>query len=114
MRNTHHQLPTLMALLLLLIVLPMAGCSDDTTGVQIPDQRAAPDLMAPDLMAPDLGPPDAWACGVGSTLCAGVCVDVNNDNSNCGGCGKACAAGQVCSQGTCGLSCQSGLTDCSG
>ena len=29
-------------------------------------------------------------------------------------CGTGCAAGEVCSAGTCSVSCQAGLTDCSG
>jgi len=41
-------------------------------------------------------------------------VDTKTDWSNCGACGTACKAGQVCSAGSCKLSCQSGLTDCSG
>jgi hypothetical protein len=29
-------------------------------------------------------------------------VDTKSDKSNCGGCGKACAAGRTCSNGSCG------------
>jgi hypothetical protein len=31
-----------------------------------------------------------------------VCVNVLVDPRNCGGCGKVCAAGQSCVNGTCG------------
>lgn len=34
------------------------------------------------------------------------------DPENCGACGKKCAAGEVCSQGTCALSCGGGTTKC--
>ena len=53
-------------------------------------------------------------CLSGSTKCGGTCVALAEDNLNCGACGTACAAGQVCSAGTCALSCQAGLTNCSG
>ena len=48
------------------------------------------------------------------TDCSGTCANLKTDNTNCGACATACKAGQVCSSGTCALSCQSGLTDCSG
>jgi len=30
-----------------------------------------------------------------------VCRDLQNDNSSCGSCGRACAAGQACAAGVC-------------
>ena len=33
--------------------------------------------------------------------CAGICVDINTDNANCGECGAACAEGTVCQVGGC-------------
>src|SRR5689334_3553557 len=36
----------------------------------------------------------------GATLCNGVCTNPKFDPANCGMCGVACAADQVCSQGT--------------
>jgi hypothetical protein len=51
-------------------------------------------------------------CGVGSQLCSGVCTVVARDAENCGACGTKCAAGQVCSQGACGLICSGGTTKC--
>lgn len=43
-----------------------------------------------------------------------MCVDTKVDPANCDGCGKACAAGEVCSGGTCGLSCTGGTMICGG
>jgi len=34
--------------------------------------------------------------------CGGRCVDSFADVTNCGGCGRSCAPGQVCDRGTCG------------
>ena len=56
------------------------------------------------------GPP----CKGDSVVCGGACVEAKSDNLNCGACGHACAAGQVCSGGACALSCQTGLLDCGG
>ncbi|HEY4016792.1 MAG TPA: hypothetical protein VGM06_25830 [Polyangiaceae bacterium] len=67
------------------------------------------------------------ACGVscqaGLVNCGGTCVDPATDNRFCGvgvgcvsdgGVGGACTAGQVCSAGACGLTCQAGLVECNG
>ncbi|KAL2060732.1 hypothetical protein VTL71DRAFT_9373 [Oculimacula yallundae] len=43
------------------------------------------------------------ACGPGLTLCDGTCKDLDNDNDNCGTCGKVCASGFVCGQSACVL-----------
>jgi stigma-specific protein Stig1 len=56
----------------------------------------------------DAGP----ACPAGQTMCGASCVDTSASTSNCGGCGKTCGTGQICSAGVC--ACQSGLTICSG
>ena len=53
-------------------------------------------------------------CGSSSTLCGTSCVDTQTDNANCGKCGAACAAGEVCSSGACSATCGTGLTVCSG
>ena len=49
-----------------------------------------------------------------STNCSGKCVDVKIDALNCGLCGKACTAGQICNNGTCQLLCSGGTTNCNG
>jgi hypothetical protein len=55
------------------------------------------------------------SCGPGQTLCGDLCVDLQSDRANCGGCGLACAAGQNCNgAGVCEVSCQAGLVNCGG
>ena len=71
-------------------------------------QDAAPDTTVPDMA------PDAPPCGAGLTLCGARCVDLKNDNNNCGACGTRCLAGQRCAAGLCEVTCQSGLTNCNG
>jgi hypothetical protein len=48
----------------------------------------------------------------GSTKCGLTCVDTDVDSANCGACGNVCPAGQVCSNGGCGLACAGGSTKC--
>jgi hypothetical protein len=43
------------------------------------------------------------SCSPSQTNCNGVCVDLTSDEANCGACGRACAAGDVCNNG---LACQ--------
>ena len=38
----------------------------------------------------------AGGCKQGLTGCGGVCIDLNTDPAHCGGCGVACAAGEMC------------------
>jgi len=99
---------------LMAAALALAGCTEreplsaDAGGAEA---GVAPDLTAP---APDGPVVDLRICGPGTTLCSGQCVNTQRDHQNCGQCGQACKAGQVCSLGKCTTSCQSGLTDCSG
>lgn len=53
-------------------------------------------------------------CGGGTIQCGDRCFDPSVDPKNCGGCGKLCAQGEVCSAGTCGLYCQAGYSLCTG
>lgn len=41
-------------------------------------------------------------CVAGTTECGDACVDTDSDASHCGGCGRACEVGEVCSDGGCG------------
>ena len=51
-------------------------------------------------------------CGAGSTSCGAACANLASDNANCGSCGNACGAGQVCSKGACATTCGGGTTQC--
>ena len=42
-------------------------------------------------------------CASGYTECAGSCANTQSDVANCGQCGTACAAGEVCNAGSCAL-----------
>jgi xyloglucan-specific endo-beta-1,4-glucanase len=52
------------------------------------------------------------ACATGSSSCGSQCRELSSDAANCGACGTACAAAQVCSLGKCGSACAPGLTKC--
>jgi hypothetical protein len=51
-------------------------------------------------------------CPLYSARCAGSCIATSTDPQNCGACGKACAAKEVCSAGVCSSGCLPGLTVC--
>ena len=58
-------------------------------------------------------PGDANLCPTGTVSCFGICTAVGGDALNCGTCGNVCAAGKVCSGGTCqALTCPAGQTVC--
>ena len=47
-------------------------------------------------------------CSAPSLVCGAICVEPSNDPDNCGACGNACGASEVCSNGKCGSSCSAG------
>lgn len=57
---------------------------------------------------------DGGVCPAGTARCDGVCVDLRVDPTSCGACGNACAAGEVCDEGTCGLTCAAEREACGG
>jgi hypothetical protein len=48
----------------------------------------------------------------GATLCGDHCTQLAFDPANCGACDNACAPGELCANGQCGLSCTGGSTQC--
>jgi hypothetical protein len=51
-------------------------------------------------------------CNPGTNACGAGCADFTSDKRNCGACGNACIAGQICSNSTC--VCQKGSVLCDG
>lgn len=73
-------------------------------------------LFEPDLAGYDAtskGAGGVSACPFGFSECSDACVDTGYDLLNCGSCGNACNAGEVCSQGVCATTCSSGTVNCS-
>ncbi|MFO0631175.1 MAG: hypothetical protein U0325_36890, partial [Polyangiales bacterium] len=62
--------------------------------------------------ASDVVEGEASACGGTQALCRGNCVDLASDANNCGRCGNACGAGNVCISGLCTVDCAEGQTRC--
>ncbi len=61
----------------------------------------------------------AFTCNAGFADCdtsatTGCEVSTSSDRANCGACGRACAAGEVCSAGVCRSTCATGETNCAG
>lgn len=42
------------------------------------------------------------SCPTGQTACGNVCVNLQDNEANCGRCGAACGAGEQCNMGMCG------------
>lgn len=55
---------------------------------------------------------DGAVCPGPLSRCADACVDLRNDDRNCGACGAACSPGLACSQGACTCFCGVGSTAC--
>src|SRR5688500_16533470 len=59
------------------------------------------------------GCPDTGVvCRAGTSRCGNGCADFTSDSRNCGGCGQACAASQVCVNSAC--ACRPGTSECKG
>ena len=95
-----HARPLVASLLALALVACGGGGGGNHSFVVPPtDGGVSNDMTA---AAPgDMGQAMSMNCMGGQVKCLGLCIDVNQDAANCGGCGKACAAGMTCSAGTC-------------
>jgi hypothetical protein len=91
----------------------MAGCTDDAPSVVLHGDASADDAAASiDAADGAAAPTDATGCGPAEQSCAGACVDVATDVTNCGACGTSCPDGDVCSVGQCALTCGGGTVKC--
>ncbi len=83
----------------------------DTVDVEIPEVPVEDTAIADSSMdvaadsadvAPQRDAADAaLPCQAGLTMCGGTCVDTQDAEAHCGGCGKACSSSDVCSNGGC-------------
>jgi hypothetical protein len=108
------------------LVLALVGCGGSALEVQqdagMARDTGAGDASSPGDAAGDLGRTDASAatrpdgtcvqnaylhgdvCGCADgtpSVCGDACVDLTNDDQNCGACGHACVATSVCVSGQC-------------
>ncbi len=97
----------------LLLSFLSVGCGTPPPTVKCPE-KACPSGQTCDngLCKDDTAPPPI--CKDGATACGSACVQITSDTKNCGGCGAACAAGQVCMLGKCQASCGVGYSECDG
>ena len=93
--------------------VPVAPDRPVTPDVPVaPDRPVTPDVPPPPdvTLPPDVPQPD---CPTPFRACGDVCADLDNDPSNCGGCGVSCGFGARCLRGRClAISCGRGLTLC--
>ncbi len=88
----------LSSLLILCFSLSWVGCGDDDTPVDAAPPDAGDDAGM-DAGDDAGGPVCEMSCGVGERCCdvgggAPQCVDVANDDNNCGVCGRVCSEGR--------------------
>ncbi len=95
------------------------GVNRDVPNAPIDRPNPIIDMPTPENDTPDpVDVPtggDTGACA--QTMCGADCVDLQTSLTNCGQCGTACAAGQVCTAGVCGMNmmmCPAGEMNCSG
>ncbi|MCC6553223.1 MAG: hypothetical protein IT372_09415 [Polyangiaceae bacterium] len=65
--------------------------------------------------APEVDTTGSFQCAAPLSPCGDVCVDLENDLSNCGACGTACTGDHICLSGSCSpVPCSGGLVACGG
>jgi len=92
-----------------LLAMFAVGCGS-ASGLEIPETDVPTDGSVDGEVSGETG-----TC-TGSLLSCGDagCIDPRFDPANCGGCGIACAAGEVCNDRKCAATCTAPLTACEG
>lgn len=92
-----------------------AGGAPGVCGDAICNATESQSICCQDCGCPDGSLCQSGTCGCpeGLSSCSESCVDVGSDHDNCGSCGNACQASQVCAEGQCKADC-SGLVNCGG
>ena len=80
-----------------------SGETCDLTGHCPPPPTTTPPSSTSTTSATPLSTTTTTLCPPGETLCSGICVNLNNDNNNCGHCGTVCGPiiNPVCIGGMC-------------
>jgi hypothetical protein len=88
-----------------------AGGGDAT--LDAASQDAAAETGLHDATAQQDASEAASPCASGTNLCGDSCVDLSNDNSNCGSCGNVCQLiGAWCASGECQCECSRNMVSC--
>ncbi|MBA2519349.1 MAG: hypothetical protein H0V24_06765 [Chloroflexia bacterium] len=93
------------------------GCRDTTQDIDHCGGCQQPCVNADCAGGVCIGEPDPDQCGVGLSDCGGVCVDLDDDDLNCGECGNDCyllGPSHYCERGVCTPPSCGDLTDCGG
>ncbi|HEY8040574.1 MAG TPA: hypothetical protein VIF15_12300 [Polyangiaceae bacterium] len=100
-----------MLALVLGVVFAGGGCANggDSSATGGDDSGSTGD----DVTVPEAGD-GASTCAAPKTACGSTCTSLTNDPKNCGKCGVACGANQVCNLGQCETSCSPPQTMCGG
>jgi hypothetical protein len=106
--NPHRSILAWVLALVIGVALSAGGCASGGS-----DSGSSGDDGAPgDAIIADAT--QDGGCAAGKTKCGTTCVSTTNDPKNCGRCGLKCGTGEVCSKGTCGVSCSPPETLCGG
>lgn len=86
-------------LILIALLLLAAGCTSSHPSALANNEYGT--AAATDPVTSVTVPATTGSCMGNRTLCGGFCRDLWADAANCGKCGIACPAGQVCNSGIC-------------
>lgn len=90
-------------------------CRDGDCEIESPDSCGATCEVCP-TPAGGRATCDGGRCGFscegGLSACDGLCLNLRDDEANCGGCGRRCRGDQTCGGGQC--ACPAGTVECNG